>query len=62
MKHSEEFKAFDKLVGEVLALPRAEFLRREEEYKRQSALNPRKRGPKPKRKSDDPALPASPQA
>ncbi len=49
MKHSSEFEAFDKLVGEVLAVPRAEFLRREEEYKKQAALKP-KRGPKPKRK------------
>jgi hypothetical protein len=51
MKHSAEFKAFDKLVGEVLAVPRAEFLRREEEYKKQAAFKP-KRGPKPKRKPD----------
>jgi hypothetical protein len=52
MKHSDEFKAFDKLVGEVLAVPRGEFLRREEEYKRQSLLNPNRRGPKLKKKHD----------
>jgi hypothetical protein len=50
MKHSSEFQAFDTLVKEVLAVPRAEFIRREEEYKRQSLLNPKRRGPKPKRK------------
>jgi hypothetical protein len=50
MKHSREFEAFDKLVGEVLAVPRAEFLRREEEYKQQSLLNPKRRGPKRKGK------------
>jgi hypothetical protein len=52
MKHSAEFEAFDKLVGQLLVVPRAEILRREAEYKKQAALNPRKRGPKPKRKSD----------
>jgi hypothetical protein len=50
VKHSREFQAFDTLVKEVLALPRAEFLRREEEYKRQSLLNPNRRGPKRKPK------------
>lgn len=52
MKQSAEFKAFDKLVGQVLAVPRAELLRREEEYKKQAALKP-KRGPKSKQKPDE---------
>jgi hypothetical protein len=58
MKHSHEFEAFDKLVGEVLAVPRAEFLRREEGYKRQSLLNPKRRGPKRKGKPDAAHAPA----
>ena len=59
MKRSAEFEAFDALVGQLLSVPRAELLRREAEYKKQAALNPRKRGPKPKQKpavaSHDPA-------
>lgn len=53
MKHSAEFEAFDALVRQVLSVPREEFLKREAEYKKQAALNPRKRGPKPKRKSGE---------
>jgi len=45
--------AFDALVRKVLSVPHDEIMRREAEYKRQSALNPHRRGPKPK-------LPASP--
>lgn len=52
MKHSREFQAFDSLIKEVLAVPRAEILRREEEYKRQSLLNPERRGSKRKPKPD----------
>lgn len=43
-------KRFDALVRKVLSVPRDEIGRREEEYKRQSSLNPHKRGPKPKAK------------
>jgi hypothetical protein len=39
---------FDALVRHVLNVPHAEIMRREAEYKRQSDLNPRKRGPKKK--------------
>ena len=39
---------FDALVRKVLSVPHDEIMRRETEYKRQSALNPYKRGPKPK--------------
>lgn len=41
---------FDALVRKVLSIPHEEIVRREAEYKRQAALNPRKRGPKPKAK------------
>jgi hypothetical protein len=39
---------FDALVRKVLSVPHEEIMRREAEYKRQSAANPRRRGPKPK--------------
>lgn len=39
---------FDALVRKVLSVPHDEIVRREAEYKRQSALNPNRRGPKPK--------------
>lgn len=60
MKHSREFQAFDSLVKEVMAVPRDEFLRREEEYKRQSLLNPKRRGPKRKPKPGADHGPADP--
>jgi hypothetical protein len=41
---------FDALVRNVLAVPHSEIMRREAEYKRQSAANPNRRGPKPKGK------------
>lgn len=44
------FARFDALVRKVLSVPREEILRREAEYKRRSAMNPRRRGPKPKAK------------
>jgi len=46
---SEALRRFDALVGSVLSVSREELLRREAEYKKKAALNPRKRGPKPKR-------------
>ena len=41
---------FDALVRKILAVPHEEIMRREAEYKRQSAANPHRRGPKPKSK------------
>jgi hypothetical protein len=41
---------FDALVRKVLSVPHEEIMRREAEYKRQSAANPNRRGPKPKQK------------
>jgi hypothetical protein len=43
-----EREAFDKLVGRVLSVPREEILRREKEYQKQAAQNPKRRGPKRK--------------
>jgi hypothetical protein len=47
-KASEEFDRFTALVDQVIAVPRSEVLKREEEYQRQSAANPKRRGPKRK--------------
>jgi hypothetical protein len=44
----EAFRRFDSLVGSLLAVSREELKRREVEYKKKVALNPKKRGPKPK--------------
>jgi hypothetical protein len=54
----EAFKRFDAAMGALLSVSHDELKRREEAYKKQAALNPRKRGPKPKRKSvsPDPAV------
>ena len=48
MKHSAEYQAFTDAVEHLMAIPKAEILRRESEYKKQADLNPRKRGPKKK--------------
>jgi hypothetical protein len=47
---TEAAARFDALVRKVLSVPHAEIMRREAEYKRQSAMNPNRRGPKPKDK------------
>jgi hypothetical protein len=45
---AEAAARFDALVRKVLSVPHDEIVRREAEHKRQSALNPNKRGPKPR--------------
>lgn len=45
---------FKTAMKKILSVPHSEIVRREEEYKKQAALNPRKRGPKPKQKSASP--------
>jgi hypothetical protein len=59
MKHSAEYNTFTNAVEHLMAVPKAEILRREAAYKRQTDLNPHKRGPKRKVKppsaSPDPA-------
>lgn len=45
---SEAATRFDALLRKVLLVSHEEIMRREAEYKRQSALNPNRRGPKPK--------------
>ena len=51
---SSEYGAFKSLLERILAVPRSEILRREAEYKEKAALNPHKRGPKPKNVSRAP--------
>jgi hypothetical protein len=50
MKHSEEYQRFVSMVDNVLAVPHSVVKDRVEEHRRQSALNPNRPGPKPKRK------------
>jgi hypothetical protein len=47
-RQSKEYAAFVKLTDKLLSVPRAEVQKRIEAYKEKAALNPRKRGPKPK--------------
>lgn len=47
-KQSSEFEEFTKLVDLVLSVPHSEILRREKEYQKQVAQNPKRRGPKRK--------------
>jgi hypothetical protein len=54
-KATERFKSAMKTI---LSVPHSELVRREEEYKKQSRLNPRKRGPKPKSASPVPVADA----
>ena len=49
-KPNPEFDAFTNTVDRLLSVPREEMQRREKEYREQVEKNPRKRGPKPKRK------------
>ena len=48
---TEASARFDALVRKVLSVPHEEIMRREAEYKRHSAENPNRRGPKRKVKS-----------
>ncbi|HEY4284516.1 MAG TPA: hypothetical protein VGM62_15745 [Chthoniobacterales bacterium] len=42
----DQFERFDAAVRTILAVPREEVLRREADRKKESALNPNRRGPK----------------
>ncbi len=47
----EAFRRFDEGMKRVLSVPHATLVRRERAYKKRSLANPRRRGPKPKRKA-----------
>jgi hypothetical protein len=48
----EAFTRFEKAMKRVLSVPHSEIKRRIEEHRKEAALNPRRRGPKPKAESD----------
>jgi hypothetical protein len=50
VRHSADYDAFTRSVERIMAVPKAEILRREAAYKKLADANPHKRGPKPKRK------------
>lgn len=50
-KTSEEYTAFDAGMRQILSVTKTELDERVKAHKEQAALNPRKRGPKPKVKS-----------
>lgn len=47
-KPSKEFHAFDSLMGKLLTVPKSTIHARHAAHKKKAALNPNKRGPKPK--------------
>ena len=52
MKHKvpkSEFDAFTSTVDRLLSVSHSEIQKREQEYQKQAAKNPHKRGPRPKR-------------
>jgi len=51
MKHSAEYERFTAIVDQVLSVPHSVIKQRIEEHRKQAALNPNRRGPKPKRKT-----------
>jgi len=54
MKHSVEYNRFTNLVDHLLTVPHEEMQRREAEYRKQVDANPKRRGPKRKRKDVTP--------
>jgi len=46
----EAWKRFESVMGAVLKVPHSEIQKRIEEHRKQAALNPNRRGPKPKKK------------
>jgi len=45
---SKEHQAFTSLIDDLLKVPKSTIHERHAEHKKKAALNPRKRGPKPK--------------
>lgn len=49
---TKEYQAFDSLMGKLLTVPKSTIHERHKAHKEKAALNPKKRGPKPKPKPD----------
>ncbi len=47
----EAWKRFDQAMKQVIAVPHVEIQKRIEAHRRESAKNPNKRGPKPKKRT-----------
>jgi hypothetical protein len=45
---SKDFQSFDSLIGKLLTVPKSTIHARHAAHKKKAALNPNKRGPKPK--------------
>lgn len=45
---SKEYAEFDRLMGQLLTVPKSDLDARVREHKERAALNPNKRGPKPR--------------
>jgi len=52
-RQSREYAAFDRMVDQLLTVPKSALKERIEAHKAKAALNPNKRGPKPKIKPSD---------
>jgi hypothetical protein len=50
----EAWNRFESAIKAVLKVPHSEIKKRIEEHRKQAALNPNRRGPKPKRKPASP--------
>lgn len=46
---TEAFHRFDEGIRQILSVPHSTLARKERAYKKRSAANPNRRGPKPKR-------------
>jgi len=47
---SAEYNRFKSLLNKVMSVPHDEIMRREAEYQKTAALNPNRRGPKPRKR------------
>jgi hypothetical protein len=59
VKSSTEYDTFKTLLTRIMAVPHSEIVKREVAYQKQVALNPNKRGPKPKRRRGASRAPAA---
>jgi len=54
----EAFTRFQNAMKAIITVPHSEIKKKIEEHRKQSALNPNRRGPKPNRKRASRALPS----